>query len=158
MLFIFLVLAAIVLAQPSPPALGIQIGSSAFGSDIRFPLNASVTQCEPVFIYYNNTIRPTYVLLANAGINYNFLSIGPIPVGVGYFEWICNIPAGYGFWAARDYFYYIVVQPGSSSSCLHDVTTTYQYAGYSTTEFASYTAYPITTTPSLLPLYLTLAR
>jgi hypothetical protein len=151
MLFIFLILVAIVLAQPSPPALGIQIGNLTIGSDIRFPLN--VTQCEPVFIYYNVTITVDYyVVLLDAGHSYHVLTIGPIPIGVGYFEWVCNIPAGYGFWVVQDNRYFTVVQPGPLSSCLHNVTTTYQYASYITTSFAFYTARtPITTAVSLIP-------
>jgi hypothetical protein len=146
MLFIFLILAAIVLAQPSPPALGIQIGSPRGGYDIRFPI--TVTQCEPVLIYYNVTTASFSVYLVNAEFTRDLLRIGPIPFGVGYIEWICNIPAGTGFWAAQYYAYYIVVQPGPLSSCLHNVTTTYQYAEYATTVLASYTARPpITATP-----------
>ena len=138
MLLVFLILAAIVLAQPSPPALGIQLGSSGSGSYVTFPL--TVTQCEPVFIYYDNTIFNNFFYLYNGEYTYAFLAIGPIPVGAGYFEWFCNIPAGYGFWAEYAYLYYTVVQPGPLSSCLHNVTTTYQYASYATTSFASYTA------------------
>jgi hypothetical protein len=148
MLLIFLILAAIVLAQP--PAQGIQLGSIPDGRDLRFPLTA--TQCEPVFIFYNNTrssgpgvigVELITAELGDTGSAYNLLTIGPIPVGAGFFEWICNIPAGYGFWAAfgpGSYLYYTIVQPGPLSSCLHNVTTTYQYASYATAIFESYTA------------------
>jgi len=47
------ILASTVLAQPSPPSQGIQIGNSDLGAwDIRF--SSTVTQCEPVPIYYNS--------------------------------------------------------------------------------------------------------
>ena len=147
MLFIFLILAAIVLAQPSPPALGIQIGSSAYGSDIRFPL--AVTQCEPVFIYYHAAVSDSFISFFSGSHDFLF-AILPIPTGdPGYFEWVCNIPAGYNFLVTTigfSVYYYIVVQPGPLSSCLHNVTTTYQYASYSTVPFASYTARPPSTT------------
>jgi hypothetical protein len=150
MLLIFLILAAIVLAQPSPPAQGIQIASGPpdFGIDVRFPL--TVTQCEPVFIYYNNTSGSTVNVYLSTNIQ-NLLDIYPIPVGAGYIEWICNIPAGYNFWASANRvgtqvyprrWCHVVVQPGLLSSCLHDVTTTYRYASYFTTDFEFYTAHP----------------
>jgi hypothetical protein len=138
MLLLFLILAGIVLAQPSPPAQGIQIGAPSFGADIRFPL--TVTQCEPVFTFYSISTSSLLVYLVTPDLNSYVLTIGPIPVGVGYFEWLCKIPAGYGFWAFGGYSsYYIVVQPGPLSSCLHNITTTYQYAQYNTTAFESYT-------------------
>ena len=146
MLFVFefVILAGIVLAQPSPPAQGIQIGHPLEGFDIRFPL--TVTQCESVFIYYNTTTsRGSHIVLSTRDYTVPLLSIGPTPLGVGYFEWVCNVPAGYDMWASFLDLYIITVQPGPSSSCLHDVTTTYQYASYVTTAFASYTAHPITT-------------
>ena len=145
MLFIFLILASIVLAQPSPPAQGIQTGYES-GLDIRFPL--AVTQCEPVFIYYNTTIslQATVTLVTpETGALFGLL----IPGGVGYIEWVCNIPAGYDFGVLSSYgfYYYIVVQHGPLSSCLHNVTTTYQYAWYFTTNLAAYTARPPTPHP-----------
>jgi hypothetical protein len=87
-----------VLAQPSPPSQGIQIGNPDLGAwDIRFSL--TVTQCEPVPIYYNTTTAE-YAIFFNYGTpdTNTFLSI-PIPIGAGYIEWICNVPAGYGFYA-----------------------------------------------------------
>jgi hypothetical protein len=156
MLLLFLILATIVLAQPSPPAQGIQIGDPLLGVDIRFPL--TVTQCEPVFIFCNITIVSSsdyFVYLQSPDFNSILLYIGPTPLGVHYFEWVCNIPAGYGFWAGHFGLFYVIVQPGPSSSCLHNVTTTYQYASYSTVAFASYTAgLPITTTSSFPPGFL----
>ena len=55
LLFVFFFLAAIVLAQPSLPAHRIQIGWLEEGIDLRFPL--TVTQCEPLFIYYESESR-----------------------------------------------------------------------------------------------------
>jgi hypothetical protein len=150
MLFIFLILAAIVLAQPSSPAQGIQIGDDY---DIRFPL--TVTQCEPVFIFYNVPSSSTAFVTLSTGSDNTFLfSIGPSVGDTGYFEWICNIPAGYGFWAtSRPYiFHYTVVQPGPLSSCLHNLNRTYQYASYNTIAFASYTEHPAITTTVSLPV------
>ena len=127
------ILVEIVLSQSSPPAVGIQLSSAAYPDwDVRFPL--TVTQCEPVFIYCNNSraypfsgveLHNTFETI-NGGI-LDFLFIGYFPLGVGYFEWICNIPAGYSFWARSIMAYPFVVQPGSSSSCLRNITTTYQY-------------------------------
>ena len=144
MLFIFLILARIVLAQPSPPALGIQFGDPGEGLDVRFP--STVTQCEPVFIYYNNTMasvtRYTEIVFFTPGGAF-FLIIS-IPAGAGYYEWVCNIPAWYGFGVythTPSPPLHLIVQPGPLSSCLHNLsTTTYQYASYDTTVFASYTA------------------
>jgi hypothetical protein len=110
MLFISLILAAIVLAQPSPPAQGIQLGAPLEGCDIRFPL--AVTQCEPVFIFYDVPITSSGSLffvsisfLTTESIYRQVLTFGPFSVGVGYLEWVCNIPASYGFWVNNSYDY-----------------------------------------------------
>jgi hypothetical protein len=103
MLFIFLILAAIVLAQPSPPAQGIQLGS---GLDVRFPL--TVTQCEPVLIFLDvvGQLRgesgDAYLFLSTPDHSSTLITFNDPSVPSGYFEWICNIPAGYGFWAYFD--------------------------------------------------------
>jgi hypothetical protein len=110
----------------------------------------TVTQCEPVPIYYNSTTAE-YAIFFNYGTpdTNTFLSI-PIPIGAGYIEWICNVLAGYGFYAVYySLHYFVIVQPGSSA-CLHDVTTTYPDATYRTTVFQSYTAQaPITTAAAI---------
>jgi hypothetical protein len=143
------VLAATVLAQPSPPAQGVQL-SAAY--DVRFPL--TVSQCEPVFIFYNTT-GPYNVNLnirAPAGTTSTSPAIAviTIPLGIGYLEWACHIPAGHAFVVEGWYERYFVVQPGSSSSCLHDITTTYSYVRYTTTAFQSYTSNPPTSvTPAI---------
>jgi hypothetical protein len=73
-----------------------------------------------------------------------------IPSGIGYLQWICNIATGHGFIASSYFEYYVVVQRGSSSSCLHNVTTTYSYASYSTTDFEAYTRNPPSASPTQL--------
>ena len=142
MLSVFLILEAIVLAQPSPPALGVQIGYPSDGYDIRFPLTA-VTQCESVFIYYNFTDSdPHFLHFIQLDLNV-FLHVGPFSPnpedinGVGYIEWICNIHgfgADFSGYLRRPVYvvHPVVVQPGSLSSCLYNVTATYQYAVYYT--------------------------
>ena len=153
----FIILALVALSQPSPPAEGIQIGNPLDGWDVRFPLR--ITQCEPVFIYYNNT---NYT---DAGVGFRTLDslvtrdlllfIGPFPLGVGYFEWICNIPADLAFYAFAGVFYRIVVQSGPISSCLGVMTTTNPLVFYETTNFVTFTASrPITT----LPFYMSPTR
>ena len=154
-IFIGILAAITVLAQPSPPAQGIHLSNfSRFpGWDIRFPL--TVTQCEPVFIYYNNTYSDTAGLvgLRNLNLESILVLLGPFPLGVGYFEWICNIPANFGFWVSSPLFYDVVVQPGSISSCLHPITTTYQYVTYDMTFFAAYTANLPTMTTAIVAQY-----
>ena len=147
---------AVVRAQPSPPAQGIQLGNTDIinGYDIRFPL--TVTQCEPVFIYYDTTARGAGTVSIGfvAAEQYNpmFLEIA-IPSGTGYIEWFCNIPAGYSFGVWGYHAYYLVVQPGSSSGCLTDITTTYARASYMTTVFQSYTSNsPANAGPSMMPV------
>ena len=145
-IFLAILAAITVLAQPPNPAHGIQLSDFTRypGWDVRFPL--TVTQCEPVFIYYNKTfsnIAGTIGLRNQRPPEFDvFLLLGPLPLGVGYIEWICNIPANYGFWVISPLFYNVVVQPGSISSCLRPITTTYQYATYNMTAFTAYTASP----------------
>ena len=147
-LFSLAILAALpvtVLTQPSPPTEGIQL-STAY--DVRFPL--TVAQCERVLIFHNTT--DTYGLNIYSHISGSFQVVTrlSIPVGIGYLEWICNIPAGYGFRVEGWYERFLVVQPGSSSSCLRALTTTYSYASYATTAFQSYTSNPPgTVTPTI---------
>ena len=139
------ILASIVLAQPSPPVEGVQIGDAdgeASGLDIRFPL--TVTQCEPVFIF----IRFTAGSFSSGAIHFHsldnvrLLSIGPF-LGTGYVEWVCNVPAGRSlvvFSRPGTNFHQFTVQPGPSSSCLRNITATYSFASYVTSQFTSYTA------------------
>ena len=141
----FAILALVALAQPSPPAEGIQLGNPSIGWDVRFPL--TITQCEPVFIYHNNS----YTLLGGVGFvtpdGEYFLFVGPFPLGAGYFEWVCNIPANTALVVFSDIYYPVVVQLGQSiSSCLGAMTTTNIRASYVTSVFTTFTASrPITT-------------
>ena len=127
-------------------------------ADIRFPI--TVAQCEAAFIYYNTStignrvdfLRPD---IARPSLDDIFLSI-LIPRGIGYLEWVCDIPEGHSFFVAHTRGYYLVVGPGSSS-CLHNVTATYADASYNTTLFVSYTMNPprptVTTAPGPLAEY-----
>ena len=143
---IFLAVLTATVAQPPPPTQGVQLSVSYDIDDILFPL--TVSQCEPVLIYYNNTRSGTYFFPLATPDLATFLTI-IIPQGFGYIEWFCNIPAGHGFIASWNYHHYVVVQTSSSSSCLRNITTTYVSATYDTTLFQSYTARPPnTTTPS----------
>jgi hypothetical protein len=157
--FVFM---ATTLGQPAPPTTGYQlggpvlIGSESSGSegpwvDVIMPF--TVAQCEPVPIYYNMTAwtkggaiklyfsTPTLLVSDNQGILYIEFPSGSI----GYYEWICNIPASEGFVVNVEPLYiepdqYYLVQPGSSSACLGPLTVTYgPYLQYATAEFASYT-------------------
>jgi hypothetical protein len=144
-------------AQSPLPTSGIQL-SVRPEVDVRFPL--TVAQCESTFIYYNSSsfgnrivfYRPDIAIPRDQDI---FLSV-LIPRGIGYLEWVCDIPEGHSFFVAHTRGYYVVVDPGSSS-CLHNVTTTYSEADYNTTLFVSYTANPpvstVTTAPDLLATY-----
>ena len=145
--FSFAILALVALAQPSPPAEGIQLGDPLASHDVRFPL--TITQCEPVFIYYNNTYSGYSGGVGFATLdNRDLLLIRPFPLGVGYFEWICNIPADLALYAYSDVFYRIVVQSGPISSCLGVMTTTYSLVSYETTNFVTFTASRPITTPT----------
>jgi hypothetical protein len=142
---LLLVLAVTVLTQPSPPMPGVQLGTPELGIDFRFP--STVSQCEPVLIYYNitNPGGRNTVWFSTLDNNY-LLYISPFPLGAGFFEWICNIPAGYGFAVFNDKVYFVVVQQGTSSSCLGNITTTHAYASYTLPIFETYTAQPPNTT------------
>jgi hypothetical protein len=130
---ISLVFVATVLAQ------GVQLSNPAVNPDldIRFPL--TVAQCEPIRIYYNSSTTDNYGIVFFTPDFTTILRI-TAPIGVGYLEWICDIPAGHGFWVVYYFAYYASVQPGSSSGCLGTITTTYAHASYNTTAFQSYTA------------------
>ena len=136
------------LAQPSPPSEAVQLGDPETDLDLRMPL--TVVQCEPVFIYYNKPQRSLWDMWMYTP-NYTRFLVMEIPIGIGYLEWICNIPAGYGFIAYVFHDRYYVVQPGSSSSCLGDITATYGHVAYATPVFQSFTGNtPDTTLPTLI--------
>ena len=130
-----LVFATTVLAQ------AIQL-SNVGDLDVRFPL--TVAQCERIRIYYNITREVEGIFILAPGDAAGVLRIH-VPPGIGYIEWICDIPSGHGFYVSFVQSYYLVVQPGSSS-CLGQVTTTYDYLEYFTANFQSYTALSPTTT------------
>src|SRR5215472_8675196 len=109
-----------ILAVPAPPRQGVQLANVIPGDhDIRFPL--TLTQCEPVLIYYNMA-SAAYLRFETSDRQTNLLNLY-VPVGAGYIEWICDIPAGdavmVSFFDSRSY----VVRPGTSSSCLSNVTS-----------------------------------
>ena len=137
-------------AQPSPPAEGVELSTSR---DVRFPSNMS--QCDPIFIYYDRTGATDIGVL---GI-YAPEDVDPIdrlirlaiPAGIGYIEWVCNIPAGHGYAIHYDLWHYGVVQSGPSV-CLGDITTTYPILTYNNPGFQSYTANPPNTAVPSVPL------
>jgi hypothetical protein len=122
-----LVVAVMTIGQPTPPTEGYQMGSP-LDYDLIMPL--SVAQCEPVLMYYNITNvfysePPTlFFFSASLGTAVTFVTFGFLNP-IGYLEWICNIPAGAEFVAAFGMANLYTVQPGSSSACLGNVTTTY---------------------------------
>ena len=125
-----------VLGQIARPTEGYQLGNVTAGFDIIFPV--SIVQCEPVLIYYNFTNEDS-LFLNSPGFNGNTFLVLTFPIGVGYLDWICDIPAGYTFNAGRYFEQIFTVQPGSSSACLGEITTTYAFASYEPTYFQSYT-------------------
>ena len=144
---------AVGLAQISSSATGVQLAHPDEGWDIIFPL--SVAQCEPVSIYYNHTLptpgRTIHISVNDPQESTVLLTIDPPQdYGVGYLEWICDIPAGHSFIVQSLRAQYYVVGHGSSSSCLGKITTTYAHMSYNTMALRSYTENaPRTISPSL---------
>jgi len=131
-----------VIAQIARLTEGYYFSDITQSSSIILPL--SIVQCEPVLIYYNNTyddlIGVAFKFKLYIGDEEFFFLTLSFPFGVGYLDWICNIPAGSSFIASYvDSAQTYTVQPGSSSACLGDITTTYSYAAYEPTYFQSYT-------------------
>jgi hypothetical protein len=125
---------------------GVQLGMPPL-FDIVVPLTA--TQCEPFLIYYNMS-RYSYLpspapqtLIFEGGTDVpsdipgGFITI-LFPPEVGYMSWTCNIPAGQSFRTSGAQSLLYVVENGTSD-CLGDLRTTFQYAEYQTSSFASYT-------------------
>ena len=136
-------------SQSVHPAQGIQLGNPRAGVDIVIP--ASMTQCESFLVYYNITV-PVAPFIAFYTTNLAgdaLLTLHPPGSATGYIDWVCNIPAGHGLTiGVRDLpgtpggvlrTQNYVVQSGTSSSCLVDLTATYSIAGYGT-NFPSYTS------------------
>jgi hypothetical protein len=124
----------------SPPTEGYQLSFPNSSYEIIMPL--TITQCEPVYIYYNIASDPSaynlldFITADSAGdtiMEFDF------PSPTGYLEWICDIPAGYSFIAWGDFMQFYTVQAGSSSDCLGNITTTYSIMDYATIPFRLYT-------------------
>ena len=106
--------------HPTPPTQGIQLGIPEMGVDIRFPL--TVSQCEPVLIYYNtqhihDDLYPALLNFTSPTDHQSFLVLD-FPLGAGYMEWICNIVAGYSFLVSSHITHQYFVASGSSALCL----------------------------------------
>src|ERR1700730_502853 len=62
----------------------------------RFIFPFTAAQCESFDIYYNSTVEPIFHFYDSTTPNPLFtLLTFRIPPGVGYVEWICNIPGGF---------------------------------------------------------------
>jgi hypothetical protein len=151
--FVFM---ATALGQTAPPSTGYQMGGpvrypdSSEGPWVDVIMPMTITQCEPVLIYYNVSAwtgaGPIRLYLQTPTIESpNFLYL-EFPYGsVGYLQWICNIPGGQGFIASVEPLYiepdqYFLVEVGSSSACLGHLEPSYDtHLQYSTTEFDVYT-------------------
>jgi hypothetical protein len=142
------------LGQAVPPLEGRQFGSLINNSDPGGPsydiiMPLTVSQCDPVLIYYNITAwnaangdDPALFLSIYSPELYSILNIELPSSDVGYLAWTCNIPAGEYFFAFSQggVFVGYAVQPGSSSACLGPLTTYTSLLQYDTGIFASYIA------------------
>src|SRR5580704_12484463 len=90
-LFVFITQGQILPLDISLPTEGYNLCAPTFACELIMP--STVAQCEPVLIYYNITEPGIYVdlLTPDTGIIFLFLYT---PLGIGYLEWICDIPAG----------------------------------------------------------------
>jgi hypothetical protein len=132
---------------------GIQLGLAEWGISIIAPM--TVFQCEHFPIFYN--ITPTPQGMAQ-GVIYpadgSFAFKSPdlnltlfefnLPMGQGYIDWICDLPAGDSFLITALTFYLYTVHPGSSSDCIGSasdiVTTQFPYGEFYTSELGAYLA------------------
>jgi hypothetical protein len=105
-----------------------------------------IAQCESVYIYYNS---PTYLWVWSPfSLDQNAIIQFQLPFGSdpGYMEWLCNIPEGVAYFIeANGIQYYGTVQPGTSSSCLGDLSVDSSLVGYNTAAFNSFTQNPFPT-------------
>ena len=126
-----------VLTQPAQPTQAVQLSRLY---DVRFP--STVSQCQPALIYRDTpeSYAP-HIYAMESGVSRTLIRL-TIPRGIGYLEWICNIPTGHTFVVLNSYAHVLSDQPGSSSACLGNITATYAYVDYETTAFRSYTAHP----------------
>src|ERR1700731_1961265 len=94
-------------ATPLAPTTGWLVD---YGDNPRYVFPFAATECEPFHIFYNTTADGYAFSFSfrDPPLTHDFFNIG-IPKGIGYVEWICNIPAGIAFHvnAPLDY----VVQP-----------------------------------------------
>jgi hypothetical protein len=132
------------------PTQGFGVGDPLYQWNITLP--SSIAQCEPFVIYYNTSIfdeGDNFILDIRTPDSQTVLVLLEFPNAIGYLDWICNIPAGYSFVAeAFSFKQYYTVDPGSSSACLGNVTTTNSILFYQTPYFKSYTQAPPTSDAS----------
>ena len=136
---------ATVVKPLAPPTTGWLINDGDGQVLFIWPLTA--TQCEPFYIFYDLTAG-NKLGFYDPTTPARFLFYFDVPNGTGYVEWICNVPAGFGFLSVQNY----VVEAGSSSDCLGDITTTYSHLTYNTAAFASYTRNPPPLTARITPV------
>jgi hypothetical protein len=156
----FLSMVLLAMAQDRPTQ-GYELGGP--GQDIDIILQPSMIQCEPFLIYYSlSTADPVFIAFYSPDLQGDaILTLQPPGLTTGYIDWICDIPAGHGVIIAGRfsgllYGQYYVVEPGTSSACLGNLTATYSILDYGT-NFPSYTA--ATTSyieASFLPMYVCL--
>jgi len=120
-------------------------------------MSLSLTQCEPVLIFYDSERTDLLPLFFSTPDNVEIGTVW-VPKGSGYLDWVCIIPAGQSFLLAVDVqYYYYTVQPGPSSACLGSTDAqhklTYKPSVYSTYTSHSYTANAATTWILTIPLY-----
>jgi hypothetical protein len=106
-----------------------------------------MTQCESFLVYYNITVPvPPFIAFYTPNLAGDaLLTLLPPGSATGYIDWVCNIPAGHGLivrvrdaggiLCTKNY----IVQSGTSSLCLVDLTARYSVANYGT-NFPSYTS------------------
>jgi len=111
---VFLAAILPILAQVTRPTEGYEITNVPNNYDIIFPL--SIVQCEPVLIYYNN-IGTDWISVDLHAPDGGYILQLDFPPGVGYLDWICNIPSGHTLYALASLSQTFTVQPGSSSAC-----------------------------------------
>jgi hypothetical protein len=143
---VFLAVVETMAQPPAAPVTGYQMGIPPTDSVI---LPQTMSQCEPFLVYYNTTSFGLNfeLFIASADASAIVANI-TIPNGVGYVDWICNIPAGEGLAILATgnlNFIFYNVGFGSSSACLGDVDETYPLIIYNTTAFESYTEHTYVT-------------
>ena len=74
----------------SRPTEGYNLCDPTQDCELIMPL--TIAQCEPVLIYYNMPFSSVYFNLSAPDSGDAFLSLYTT-LGIGYMEWICDIPA-----------------------------------------------------------------